>query len=87
MTTTLTDQFAAAVEDVIARGVPWEERMAMLREFRDRGLSAKMATETMTQLCVGKTDEVVDHIHDLMDISTGWCSASKLIWPADQLKR
>jgi hypothetical protein len=86
MTTTLTEQFAAAIEDVIARGVPWEDRIAVLREFRDRGLTAQMATETMTQLCAGKAEEVEDQIHDLMDISTGWCSASRLVWPADQLK-
>jgi hypothetical protein len=74
--------FQRAVADVIARKVPMPERIAMLREFRDKGLTADAAAEALEQMRAGKEEEIVDHIEDLLDIATGWCSASWLVWPA-----
>lgn len=74
------DEFKAAVGAVIERKAPWDERIAVLREFRDRGLTAKEAAEALRQMAEGQPEEIEDQIHDLLDIATGWCARSALVW-------
>lgn len=87
MRSPLLADFTAAVLAAIARQAPMAERRAVLCEFRDQGLTAKDAADALREMCVGVEEAMEDQLHDLLDIATGWCGSSWLVWPVDPPQR
>lgn len=59
--------------------------MAILREYRDKGMTAKQAADALTAMAEGQEEAIEDQIHDLLDIATGWCGSSSLVWSGEEI--
>jgi hypothetical protein len=77
----MIDEFTAAVRGAIERKAPFDERLALLREYRDRGLTAKAAADALKQMSQGTEENIENQIFDLLDIATGWCAPNWRVWP------
>jgi hypothetical protein len=79
-------ELIAAVRGAIERKAPWEDRRAILVEFRDKGMTAAQAAAALTAMAKAAGEgELQDHIHDLLDIATGWCGSSSLVWTGEEI--
>ena len=79
--TPLLRDFRAAACTATAEGTSLVEAHSMMCEFRDRGLSQADALRVLGELRASSKNEVVeDRVLDLLDLATGWCSASLRVW-------
>ena len=76
----MSDAFKNAVDNALQRGAPLDHFVAILIEFRDKGMSADSALSTLRLLRADAGEEVEDRILEIMDIASGYCAPDLRVW-------
>ncbi|KAB2899945.1 MAG: hypothetical protein F9K40_09790 [Kofleriaceae bacterium] len=76
----LADELVATIGELLGRGAALTEYLPVLRQFRDRGLSASAAYAALERMRVGADEPTEDRILDLLDIASGYCGPGLRVW-------
>lgn len=76
----MSEELAVEIAEAIRRDAPMEEFVAILRSYRDRGVTAESAYGTLDRMRVGVDDRTEDRILDVMDVVSGFCAPSFSVW-------
>ena len=76
----LADELAAAIRELLGRNAPLTEYLPILRQFRDRGLSASAAYAALERMRPAADEPTEDRILDLLDIASGYCGPGLRVW-------
>lgn len=70
----MNDAFEKAIRESLLNGADLGAFILILREYRDKGLSADAALEVLQSLRAGAEEVTEDRILEIMDMAGGFCS-------------
>ena len=76
----MDDQFESTIRDAIRSDASLPEVAALLREWRDRGLSSEAAASVLEKLRVQFDVDHEDRVLEVLDLVTGYCAPHLRIW-------
>jgi hypothetical protein len=68
------------IGDALRRAAPLEEIVDILRKYRDQGLTAKSAAETLEAMRSTFDAQTEDRLLEVLDIVTGFCRPEIRVW-------
>lgn len=72
--------FIAAIRGALRAQAPLDEYPALLRTFKERGLSREDAYEALAGLRGAADERTDDRIMEIMDFVAGWCQPRYDVW-------
>jgi hypothetical protein len=79
----MIDELTEAVRNGLSAGVALGELIAILREYKERGLSQAEAQQALEALraSVAPVDEnAEDRVLEMLDFVVGWCLPTARVW-------
>lgn len=76
----MDDQFESTIRDAIESDASLTEIAALLREWRDRGLSSEVAASVLEELRVKLDIDDEDRVLEVLDLVTGFCAPHLRVW-------
>jgi hypothetical protein len=74
--------FMNAISEALLREASMDELIGILREYRDKGLSAQAALEVLQSLRARADESTEDRVLEIMDIVAGFCAPHVRVWSA-----
>ena len=74
-----SDTVKEAIDAALQRNAPLDDFVAILRQFRDGGITADSALAALESLRAG-AGSTEDRILEIMDIVSGFCAPHLRVW-------